>query len=203
MSLTFPVANTVLVFNVGHGGIKASQEPAPAPKTEPKALPAPPAPAPKPVTESAPQPSAPAPEQPSQEVKEAHIADLLSVVNAEAYELAKIPANWDELNAKEAPSPTEALVVPNCNTEKSVPVNVHKNPSPLALQVGNFGEVPRWTPGTVIKWGYFNSGWPGGINQGNQAAAMLNQATMEWNQLNIGVQFALGATLKECSFVLG
>lgn len=200
MSLNFPAAGTVLVFNVGRGSIEASKEPAPIPQAEPKALSVP---APKRVTESAPKPSAPAPEQPSQELKEAHIEDLLSAVNAEAYELAKIPANWDELNAEDASAPTEALVAPNCNTEKSVPVNVHKNPNPLALQVGNFGEVPRWAPGSTIKWGYFGSGWPGGTSQADQAAAMLNQAAMEWNKLSIGVQFVLGTTLKECTFVLG
>ncbi|KAI9670129.1 MAG: hypothetical protein M1817_004466 [Caeruleum heppii] len=148
MSLTFPSANTVLVFNVA-GGAETSTTPglggAPTPATATK------------PTLALPAPGKPAEEGP--EEKDKRIGQLLAEVDASAYKIADVPEGWDVSVPDESPAPTGPLVPPNCNTELSVPVNVHKHPNPLALQVGNNGEVPRWKPGSVIKWNYFTDGW--------------------------------------------
>ncbi|KAF7510322.1 hypothetical protein GJ744_006818 [Endocarpon pusillum] len=185
MSYTFPSANTVLVFNLA-GGTETSKIPEPTLGAVPA-----PATAPRKPAEEAPRD------------KDAHIGELLAEVDAEAYKIADIPENWNVSVPDETPVPSEPLEAPNCNTEKSVPVNVHQNPNPLALQVGSNGEVPRWKPGSVIKWNYFPSGWPGGETQAREVGEMMAQATLDWNKANIGVTFSPGTTLKECTFVLG
>ncbi len=152
MSYTFPSASTVLVFNVV-GGTETlpTVGPAPIQATAPKPTPALPAPS-KPVEDR--------PVEQAVTDHEAHITQLLAEVpDPGAYAVGQAIENPDGAVPDKPPAPTEPLELPDCNTELSVPVNVQQNPNPLSLQIGYGGEVPRWKPGSTIKWTYFLTGW--------------------------------------------
>lgn len=88
---------------------------------------------------------------------------------------------------------------PVCITQEPVPQNFKHDPA--AIMVGLGTEVPRWRPGSVIKWTAWRMGYDS-QDDANYAAAQLQQAAEEWNKLNIGVTFEFVPLAKDANFVL-
>jgi hypothetical protein len=97
---------------------------------------------------------------------------------------------------------TKPLPIPPCITEKPEPANLLGHPDPLALQVGYYGDIPRWKTGSVIQWGAYTGGYPGGKSDAQYAMGQLAIAASEWNKYNLGVSFKQVYNLEECAFTL-
>jgi len=95
---------------------------------------------------------------------------------------------------------TEPLpFAPVCITQESIPRNLEFDPA--AIMVGFATEIPRWEPGSVVKW----TAWQGGydsLEDATHAATHLKQATEMWNKANIGVTFEFVPLAKDANFVL-
>ncbi|KXJ88203.1 hypothetical protein Micbo1qcDRAFT_214879 [Microdochium bolleyi] len=108
---------------------------------------------------------------------------------------------------------------PDSNTGADLPSNIElpvcvtQRPIPPALRaaqakngmhdivVGFDGEVPRWVPGSVIKWAAWRQGFAS-QDDADYAAAQLLMATEAWNNADIGVTFEWVALAKDATFVL-
>ncbi|KAJ6024639.1 hypothetical protein N7540_005436 [Penicillium herquei] len=88
---------------------------------------------------------------------------------------------------------------PVCITQESVPRNLKSDPA--AIMVGLESEIPRWEPGSVVKW----TAWQGGYDapaDATHAAAHLKQAAEAWNKADVGVNFEFVPLAKDANFVL-
>lgn len=97
VTMNFPAASTVLVFNVGSEP-ETSTAPPQAPITVPTALPA---------------PAGASPAEPEQATtKEERMEELLAEVGPSVLELGKGGADWDVAVPDATPAPTEPLKIP-------------------------------------------------------------------------------------------
>lgn len=95
---------------------------------------------------------------------------------------------------------TEPLPLsPVCITQESVPRNLKSDPA--AIMVGLESEVPRWEPGSVVKWTAWQSGYDSPADA-THAAAHLKQAAEKWNKADVGVNFEFVPLAKDANFVL-
>ncbi|KAL8717255.1 MAG: hypothetical protein Q9225_005487 [Loekoesia sp. 1 TL-2023] len=101
---------------------------------------------------------------------------------------------------KEVPQATAALPnIPPCITQNTTPRNLERDPA--AIMVGLKAEVPRWKPGSVIKWTAWRMGFDS-QEDANYAAIQLDIAAGKWNEANVGVTFEYVPLAKDASFVL-
>ncbi|KAJ5110382.1 hypothetical protein N7532_000917 [Penicillium argentinense] len=95
---------------------------------------------------------------------------------------------------------TEPLPLsPVCITQESVPRNLKSDPA--AIMVGLESEIPRWEPGSVVKWTAWQMGYDSPADA-THAAAHLKQAAEAWNKADVGVNFEFVALAKDANFVL-
>ncbi|KAH7139661.1 hypothetical protein B0J13DRAFT_558311 [Dactylonectria estremocensis] len=88
---------------------------------------------------------------------------------------------------------------PACITQRAIPVNLRNGPADIIVGLNN--EVPRWVPGSVIKW----AAWRQGFNSqddADYAASQLAIAAEEWNKADIGVTFEWVPLAKDATFVI-
>ncbi|KAJ6127925.1 hypothetical protein N7471_009142 [Penicillium samsonianum] len=88
---------------------------------------------------------------------------------------------------------------PVCITQESVPQNLKSDPA--AIMVGLESEVPRWEPGSVVKWTAWQRGYDSPADA-THAAAHLKQAAETWNKADVGVNFEFVPLAKDANFVL-
>ncbi|KAM0340583.1 hypothetical protein ACHAPU_010420 [Fusarium lateritium] len=98
-------------------------------------------------------------------------------------------------------------------TTTEVPVCVTQRPIPPALRaaqakggmhdivVGLEDEVPRWVPGSVVKWAAWRQGFPS-QEDADYAAEQLAVAAQAWNDADVGVTFEWVPLAKDATFVL-
>lgn len=101
----------------------------------------------------------------------------------------------------QAPEAPTALLphIPPCITQMSTPQNLEKNYA--NIMVGLKHEVPRWRPGSVIRW----TAWRMGYNSqedADYAAMQLAIAAERWNEANVGVSFEFVPLAKDANFVI-
>jgi len=89
--------------------------------------------------------------------------------------------------------------IPVCITQDPVPQNIRHDPA--AIMVGFGTEIPRWKPGSVIRWTAWKMGYDS-QDDANYAAAQLQRAAEEWNKFKIGVTFEYVSLAKDANFVL-
>lgn len=135
-------------------------------------------------------------EEPS--VKEIVLQDTASVLGVKVFQTVdpeKIPEAVPETSG---PLPD----IPTCITQNSIPVNLESTEnSPFEIMVGLSDSVPRWAPGSVVKW----TAWQMGFNSQDDAffaAGQLAQAADEWNKRDVGVTFEYTALAKDANFAL-
>jgi hypothetical protein len=67
--------------------------------------------------------------------------------------------------------------------------------------VGLESEVPRWEPGSVVRWAAWQRGYDSPADA-THAAAHLKQAAEAWNKADVGVNFEFVSLAKDANFVL-
>ncbi|KAK4119272.1 zincin [Parathielavia appendiculata] len=83
----------------------------------------------------------------------------------------------------------------NCVTEKFEPGSV------ASILVGLFTEIPRWKPGSTIKFAAYTGGYPQ-PGDAQFAALRLWEAAQQWNSYDLGVSFDWVGNLEDAAFVL-
>ncbi|KAL8930896.1 MAG: hypothetical protein Q9211_007194 [Gyalolechia sp. 1 TL-2023] len=102
--------------------------------------------------------------------------------------------------AGEVPEATSTFPsVPPCITQNSTPRNIERDPA--AIMVGLDTIVPRWKPGSVIKWTAWRMGYDS-QRDANYAAVQLRMAANKWNEARVGVTFEYVALAKDANFVV-
>ncbi|KAI4187447.1 MAG: hypothetical protein L6R41_002803 [Letrouitia leprolyta] len=89
--------------------------------------------------------------------------------------------------------------VPPCITQNATPRNLKRDPA--AIMVGMDTSVPRWKPGSVVRWSAWRQGFDS-QEDANYAAVQLNQAAEAWNSADIGVTFEYVPLAKDANFVV-
>lgn len=98
------------------------------------------------------------------------------------------------------PDTTKTLPgIPPCVTQVSVPQNLKHDPA--SIMVGMQFDVPRWKPGSVIKWAAWRMGYDS-QEDADYAAVQLGLAAEKWNEANVGVTFESVALAKDANFVV-
>lgn len=115
-------------------------------------------------------------------------AQQLEIDTLETIDLSKISV--------EIPETTRTFpAAPSCMTQKTTPDDI----SIIFVGMGN--TIPRWKPGSVIKY----TAWRKGYNSqhdANYAATQLREAAEKWNQAKIGVTFQYVHLAKDANFVI-
>lgn len=88
----------------------------------------------------------------------------------------------------------------SCRTQAETEAAARRS-SPDRIMLGWNQEVPRWKTGFVITWAAYHTGYPT-PGQATCAANQLNGAALEWNALNLGVQFKWVDDRNNATFVL-
>ncbi|KAK3179119.1 hypothetical protein OEA41_001258 [Lepraria neglecta] len=102
--------------------------------------------------------------------------------------------------AEKAPEATSTLPdIPPCITQESTPQNLENDPA--AIMVGFQFDVPRWKPGSVIKWTAWRMGYDS-QEDADFAAVQLSIAAEAWNEAKVGVTFEYVSLAKEANFVI-
>ena len=128
--------------------------------------------------------------------------------------LATVPADPEKKNV---PKQVAALLEPlNQPASLSIPESTYKcitqdnlpvapapgsEPDPLGLWVGWGGKIPRWKKGQTVNWAVLSQGFPS-FNHAIFSAYKFNEAAIQWNGLNVGVQFKWVNKLEDACFVL-
>ncbi|KAH6855463.1 matrix metallo proteinase-11 [Chaetomium sp. MPI-CAGE-AT-0009] len=119
-------------------------------------------------------------------------------VNIEVLDPERVPQDYDATGATNLESVAAAARSEghyNCVTERF-------NPSSVAsIRVGFFREIPRWEPGSTIKFAAYAGGYPQ-PGDAEFAALRLWEAAQEWNSYKIGANFAWVGKLEDAAFVL-
>lgn len=110
----------------------------------------------------------------------------------ETVDLPKLPKAVSDVT-KTLPS------IPPCITQKPIPRNLKNDPA--AIMVGMELEIPRWKPGSVVKWTAWRMGYDS-QEDADFAAAQLNLAAEEWNEANVGVTFEYVPLARDANFVV-
>ncbi|KAH7145526.1 hypothetical protein B0J13DRAFT_665945 [Dactylonectria estremocensis] len=88
-----------------------------------------------------------------------------------------------------------------CTTQRPLPVKIPTSLNPFALQIGFNGKIPRWKKNQTVQFAALSEGYPT-RNQALLAAYRLNEATTQWNNLQIGVTFKWVDEVEDAAFVL-
>lgn len=123
---------------------------------------------------------------------------LLDAVEQELGEGALETVNPTEVGEPES-SDDSLDSIPVCITQRAVPRNLRNGPADIV--VGLDAEVPRWVPGSVVKWAAWRSGFDS-QEDANWAAEQLAMAAEEWNKAGVGVTFEWVPLAKDATFVL-
>lgn len=134
--------------------------------------------------------------------KQNRIGELIQSVGEDYLATITPPPDAANYKGEATDTPADGLPIPQCATEKPAPLNLEGHGSPLALQVGFYGDIPRWKPGSVIQYATYAGGYPT-LEDAKYAANQLIKAANEWNGKNIGVTFRWVANLEDACFVLG
>ncbi|KAL4724310.1 hypothetical protein ACLX1H_008923 [Fusarium chlamydosporum] len=109
------------------------------------------------------------------------------------------PKKIDDVGDHDGPSKSHHKT-PVCMTQSALPRG-WKQSGITDIVVGFNKEVPRWKPGSVVKWAAWRSGFKN-QEDANYAAMQLAKAAELWNQADIGVTFEWVPLAKDASFVL-
>ncbi|KAF4985119.1 hypothetical protein FDECE_16806, partial [Fusarium decemcellulare] len=94
----------------------------------------------------------------------------------------------------------QVAYAPVCITQQPIPTNLsHGDVSQLF--VGIEKEIPRWVPGSVIKYAAWSAGFET-PEDAMYAATQLRFTADEWNKANVGVAFEWVTDAKEATFIL-
>ncbi|KAH6656060.1 hypothetical protein BKA67DRAFT_534961 [Truncatella angustata] len=88
---------------------------------------------------------------------------------------------------------------PVCITQNPLPRNLEGGPSEIV--VGLRGQVPRWVPGSVVRWAAWRAGFDS-QEDADYAASQLAIAAEAWNSADVGVTFEWVPLAKDATFVL-
>jgi len=96
----------------------------------------------------------------------------------------------------EIPETTKTFpAVPSCKTQETASDSVS------IIFVGMGDTIPRWKPGSVIKYTAWRKGYKS-QHDANYAATQLQAAANKWNQAKIGVTFEWVYLAKDANFVI-
>ncbi|KAL8792755.1 MAG: hypothetical protein Q9195_004642 [Heterodermia aff. obscurata] len=89
--------------------------------------------------------------------------------------------------------------IPPCITQNPTPQNLKEDPAQIMVGVGS--SIPRWQPGSVIRWSAWRSGYAS-QDDADYAAIQLDMAAQKWNEANVGVTFEHVHLAKDANFVI-
>ncbi|KAJ4115376.1 hypothetical protein NW768_011228 [Fusarium equiseti] len=89
---------------------------------------------------------------------------------------------------------------PVCMTQSALPRGWNQS-GITDIVVGFNKEVPRWKPGSIVKWAAWRAGFQN-QDDADYAAMQLAQAAEVWNKADIGVTFEWVPLAKDATFVL-
>lgn len=119
-------------------------------------------------------------------------AQELGTQALETVELSKIADN--------VPDSTGTLPdIPPCITQESIPQNLENDPA--AIMVGMQFDVPRWKPGSIVKWTAWRMGYDS-QEDADYAAFQLSLAAEKWNEADVGVKFEFVPLARDANFVI-
>jgi hypothetical protein len=100
-------------------------------------------------------------------------------------------------------SPTTVPAKYTCSTQKPMPAAFKDSAHKAALQVGLGKIIPRWktSPSKTVNYAVIEHGYPK-PEWAFMAAAALNEASEDWNALDLGVQLKWVSNLEDAVFVL-
>ncbi|RBR20239.1 hypothetical protein FVER53590_09949 [Fusarium verticillioides] len=94
---------------------------------------------------------------------------------------------------------------PVCSTQLPVPPvfqeAMERKNGLWDIVVGLKEHIPRWVPGSVIKWAAWRAGFKS-QDDADYAAQQLSIAAQKWNEANVGVTFEWVPLAKDATFVL-
>lgn len=99
---------------------------------------------------------------------------------------------------------TSITEIPVCITQRPIPPALRAAQAKGGLHdivVGLEDEIPRWVPGSVVKWAAWRAGFAS-QEDADYAAEQLNMAATAWNDANVGVTFEWVPLAKDATFVL-
>ncbi|KAF5668663.1 matrix metallo ase-11 [Fusarium heterosporum] len=134
-------------------------------------------------------------------MKEMLLGSIEEAVGAEYLQTVKPSDVADMQGHTQAPTITEA---PICITQRPIPPALQVALSKGGLHdvvIGLEDEVPRWEPGSVVKWSVWKQGFPSD-EDANHAASQLSVAAEAWNDADVGVTFENVPEAKDATFVL-
>lgn len=136
--------------------------------------------------------------------KETVLDQIISVVGEHA--LDTVPPTSTPIIQPGIPMPGSAPAdddfVPLCITQKPIPTALRiKDKNVGAIMVSLNHEIPRWVPGSVLKWVVIKEGFKK-PEDADYAAQHLHQACQKWNELNVGVTFEWVKNPGEANFAL-
>jgi hypothetical protein len=130
----------------------------------------------------------------SKEIVLDEIAQVLGPNSLETVDLPNVQQKIPEANAI-------FEFAPQCTTQHPTPRNLQNKDNMASLIVGFKAEIPRWAPGSVIKWTAWRQGFDS-QDDADYAAVHLNIAAQKWNDANVGVTFEYVPLAKDACFVL-
>ena len=89
--------------------------------------------------------------------------------------------------------------IPPCITQNAIPQNLKQDPT--QIMVGLRPNIPRWKPGSVIKWSAWRMGYAS-QEDADYAAVQLDMAAEKWNEADVGVTFEYVPLAKDANFVI-
>lgn len=89
--------------------------------------------------------------------------------------------------------------IPTCITQDPTPQNLENDPA--AIMVGFESDIPRWKPGSVVRWTAWRMGYDS-QEDADYAAVQLSIAAQKWNDANVGVTFENVRLAKDANFVV-
>lgn len=87
---------------------------------------------------------------------------------------------------------------PVCITQDSTPQNLAHH---HAIMIGRGSTIPRWKPGSVIRWSAWRMGYDS-QEDADHAAMHLHMAANVWNEAEVGVSFEFVPLAKDANFVI-
>lgn len=107
--------------------------------------------------------------------------------------------NLSEVTKKVPEAQSTLPGIPPCITQKAIPQNLKQNPA--QIMVGMKSNIPRWKPGSVIRWSAWRMGYAS-QEDANYAAVQLSIAAEKWNEAKVGVTFEYVPLAKDANFVI-
>ena len=104
--------------------------------------------------------------------------------------------------AAQAPDPHATLTLPDippCITQVSFPQNLDQGVA--EIMVGIDYDIPRWRPGSVVKWTAWRMGYDS-QEDADYTAVQLGVAADRWNEAKVGVTFEYVPLARDANFVV-